>query len=32
MTASGNRSEATFPAGDVVTARILSPVTVTLEK
>jgi hypothetical protein len=32
MTASGDRSEATFPAGDVVTARILSPVTVTLEK
>lgn len=32
MTASGDRSEATFPAGDFVTARILSPVTVTLEK
>jgi hypothetical protein len=30
--ASGDRSEATFPAGVEVTARILSPVTVTLEK
>jgi len=31
-TASGDRSEASFPAGAEVTARILSPVTVTLEK
>jgi hypothetical protein len=30
--ASSNRSEATFPAGAEVTARILSPVTITLEK
>jgi hypothetical protein len=29
---SGNRSEATFPTGAEVTARILSPVTITLEK
>jgi hypothetical protein len=30
--ASSNRSEATFPAGAEVTARILSPVTITHEK
>ncbi|MQA29324.1 MAG: hypothetical protein GEU82_05705 [Luteitalea sp.] len=30
--ATGNRSEAIFPAGAEVTARILAPVTVTLEK
>jgi hypothetical protein len=30
--ASGDRSEATFPAGTDFTARVLSPVTVTLEK
>jgi hypothetical protein len=29
---SGDRSEAAFPAGAEVTARILSPVTITLEK
>ena len=28
----GERSAATFPAGTEVTARILSPVTVTVEK
>jgi hypothetical protein len=31
-TAAGDRSAATFPAGAQVTARILSPVTVTIEK
>jgi hypothetical protein len=30
--AAGDRSAATFPAGAEVTARILSPVTVTIEK
>jgi hypothetical protein len=30
--ASGDRSEASFPAGADFTARVLSPVTVTLEK
>jgi hypothetical protein len=30
--ATADRSEATFPAGAEVTARVLSPVTVTLEK
>ena len=31
-TAAGDRSAATFPAGAQVTARILSPVTVTIDK